>query len=114
VQGYFQDTLTPAFKQTYKADGRSIGYAFLDCNYVEQYKFVFEFIFDMMAEHSYIYMDEYMQSGPVIKLFEQFKVELLARRGIKTAFLRSAGGFGALFHLYPADGPSIRFEPSMT
>jgi hypothetical protein len=100
VQGYFQETLTADLAKEYKAEGRKIGFAFIDCNIESQYKVVFEFIFDLMGEHSYIYMDEYPQSNGVIVYFEEFS-SALRSRGIGVVQVRNAGGFGTLFRLYP-------------
>lgn len=101
VQGLFENTLTEDFKRKYKSEDRKIGFAFLDCNITSSYKTVFEFIFDLMAENSYIYMDEYLQSPSVIKQYEQFIKELSEKRNIGSVYIRNAGGFGGLFRLYP-------------
>jgi hypothetical protein len=101
VQGYFQDTLNSERAQAYKNEGRHIGLAFIDCNIESQYKVVFEFIFRLMGEHSYIYMDEYPQSSGVISYFEEFTNALKRDRRIGVAHVRNAGGFGTLFRLYP-------------
>ena len=101
IQGLFENTLTEEFKQNYKAEERKIGFAFLDCNVDSSYKPVFEFIFDLMAENSYIYMDEYIQNPAVIEQFNQFAKELKKQRNIGSVYIRNAGGFGGLFRLYP-------------
>jgi hypothetical protein len=100
VQGFFEDTLTPAFKAEYQREGRSIGFAFLDCNQLASYQVVFEFLFDLMAPDSFFYMDEYFAEQHTFVQFEQFREELRAKRNIGTAFIRNAGGFGGLFRLY--------------
>lgn len=101
VQGLFQNTLTPEFKAKYKSEKRKIGFAFLDCNMQSSYKTVFEFIFDLMAEQSYIYMDEYFQGPYVIEFYQQFVDELRRKRNMGSVYIRNAGGFGGLFRLYP-------------
>jgi hypothetical protein len=101
VQGLFENTLTNEFKANYASEGRKIGFAFLDCNIGSSYKVVFEFIFDMLGEHSYIYMDEYFQGAAVIHYFEQFKEKLRHQRNMGAVYIRNAGGFGGLFRLYP-------------
>lgn len=101
VQGLFEHTLTDEFKAKYKAEYRKIGFAFLDCNIGSSYKVVFEFIFDMLAENSYIYMDEYFQNPGVVDYFDQFTEELREKRNIGCLYIRNAGGFGGLFRLYP-------------
>lgn len=104
VQGYFQDTLTADFAHDYRP--REIGFAFIDCNYVEQYKVVFEFIFGLMSQNSYVYMDEYYQAAGVAAYFDEFSRELKAKRSIETRFVRNAGAFGALFCLRPLADPA--------
>jgi hypothetical protein len=99
VQGYFQDTLTPEFRASYLADGRQIGFAFLDVNMTPSYQIVFDFIFEMMAPASYLYMDEYNFSD-VILMFEHFTDALRRERNIGCTYVRNAGGFGALFRLH--------------
>jgi hypothetical protein len=101
VQGYFQDTLTKEFARVYKAEGRQIGFAFIDCNIESQYKVVFEFIFRLMAEHSYVYLDELPQSSGVLCYFDEFSAALKRERSMGVAHVRNAGGFGTLFRLYP-------------
>lgn len=101
VQGLFSDTLTAERKAAYLAEGRKIGFAFLDCNIGSSYRTVFEFIFGMMGDHSYIYMDEYLQNPDVVSQFEQFTADLRKERNMGALYVRNAGGFGALFRLYP-------------
>jgi hypothetical protein len=101
VQGYFQDTLTKDFANSYKAEGRQIGFAFIDCNIESQYKVVFEFIFGLMAEHSYVYLDELPQSPGVVHYFDEFSAALKRERSMGVVHVRNAGGFGTLFRLYP-------------
>ncbi len=99
IQGMFADTCTPEFKKEY--GDRKIGYASIDANIGWSYKTVFEFIFDMMAENSYIYMDEGLQSPEVFAQWSQFRKALRDKRNIGTAYIRNAGGFGSLWKLYP-------------
>lgn len=111
VQGLFEHTLTDERRATYMAEGRSIGFAFVDCNIDKSYRTVFEFIFQMMGENSYIYMDEYFQHPAVVTYFEQFMEELRSQRNIGCLYIRNAGGFGALFRLYPLDPPGCDMRP---
>jgi len=101
VQGLFEQTLTNKFKTAYLNEKRKIGFAFLDCNVASSYKTVFEFIFDLLAENSYVYMDEYFQNPDVIVLFNDFCASLRARRKLGAVYIRNAGGFGGLFRVYP-------------
>lgn len=123
VQGLFKNTLTQEFKETWRNDKvsgvdysetalhlapehrnpkqRQIGFASIDCNIGSSYKTVFEWIFDAMAENSYIYMDEGLQSPDVLAQWEQFQEALFVKRQMKTAYIRNAGGFGSLWRLYP-------------
>jgi len=101
VQGFFQDTLNPAFKANLLDEGRRIGFAFLDCNMTFSYKIAFDFIFDLLADNSYIYMDEYFQNAAVCEHFETFKRKLREERRIGCVYVRNAAGFGGLFRLYP-------------
>jgi len=100
IQGFFQDTVPP-FKENYKKDGRKIGFALLDVNTTESYELTFGYIFDLMAERSYIYMDEYFQNYAVITLFEDFRKRLLQERNMDCTYVRSCAALGALFLLHP-------------
>lgn len=125
IQGLFKDTCTEEFKAKWRASkdptiddscvarswhlalehrnpkAREIGFASIDCNIASSYKTVFEFIFDMMAPNSYIYMDEGLQSSEVIAQWKQFCVQLDIQRNIRVLYIRNAGGFGSLWRLYP-------------
>ncbi len=123
VQGLFSDTLTQEFKEKWRSDKaagedhsetalhlspehrnsdkRQIGFASLDCNIPSSYKTVFEWIFDAMAPNSYIYMDEGLQSAEAMAMWGSFVSKLILKRGINAAYVRSAGGFGALWRLFP-------------
>lgn len=112
MQGYFQDTMTPEFKRQLNQEGRKIGYAFLDCNWPEQYKFVFEFIFDLMQDVSYIYLDEYFQVTGVTLYFDEFARKMREHRNLGCVYLRNAASFGALFKFYPIiDQPPLDIPP---
>ena len=100
IQGYFENTLNPEFKAELKKQKREIGFAFLDCNIAAPYKIVFEFIFDLIAPLSYIYMDEYYVTG-IPTYFDQFVEALGKKRNIIARHMCNAGGFGALFFLCP-------------
>lgn len=99
IQGFFQDTLNAEFKAKYGS--RQIGYAFIDCNFEEHYKTVFEFIFDLMAVNSYVYLDEGFQSSGAAHYFVEFASKLRDKRRIECMFVRSAGAFGGLYRLRP-------------
>ena len=112
MQGYFQDTMTADFKRQLKQDGRKIGYAFLDCNWPEQYKFVFEFIFDLMQDLSYIYLDEYFQVTGVTLYFDEFVRKMREHRNLGCVFIRNASSFGGLFKFYPlSEQPPLNIPP---
>ncbi len=100
VQGYFEEILTDARAQAYKQSGRRVGFACLDCNIAPPYKIVFEFLYQVIADYSFIYMDEYY-SAPVIIYFDQFMEQLGRTRGLDARVVRNAGGFGALFYIFP-------------
>jgi hypothetical protein len=112
IQGYFEKTLSAERKAAYLAQGRQVGFACLDCNIGPPYKLAFEFLVDLMARNSDIYMDEYY-SDAVIRYFDQFVAELRVRRKMDARFMRNAGGFGAIFFLYPTDDklPPLAFSP---
>ena len=99
VRGFFQDTLSDEFKEKYKGENREIGFVFLDCNITPSYKIVFEFIYDLMTPHSYIYMDEYFSNQEAMQYFDEFTRRLREDREIGCVYVRNAGGFGALFLL---------------
>ena len=123
VQGLFEDNLTQELKDKWRNDKsptedhsktalhlpeeyrnsakRQIGFASIDCNVPSSYKVVFEWLFDVMAPNSYIYMDEGLQSAEVLAMWRQFVTELVRKRGIDAAYVRNAGGFGSLWRLYP-------------
>lgn len=123
MQGLFADTLTKELKETWRSDKvagtdysetalhlppehrnsdkRQIGFASIDCNIPSAYKTVFEWIFDALAPNSYVYCDEGLQSPEVMEMWENFSVNLQLKRKIKTQYVRNAGGFGALYRLYP-------------
>lgn len=123
VQGLFKNTLTAEFKEKWRndkitgidysktalhlapehrnSDKRQIGFASIDCNIGSAYKTVFEWIFDVMAENSYIYMDEGLQSPDVIAQWEQFRRALHKQRNMGAIYIRNAGGFGSLWRLHP-------------
>lgn len=123
VQGLFKDTCTQEFKEKWRNDKsviedhsqtalhlapehrnstmRQIGFCSIDCNIASSYKTVFEFIFDMMAENSYIYLDEGLQSPEVLAMWERFTIALEYKRNMKAVYIRNAGGFGSMYRLYP-------------
>lgn len=99
VQGMFADTCTPEFKTAY--GDRKIGYCSIDANIAWSYKTVFEFVFDMLADNSYVYLDEGLQNPDVIAQWEQFAHALYTKRQLGTIYIRNAGGFGSLHRIYP-------------
>lgn len=123
VQGLFSKTLTKEFKDNWRNDKvpgidysetalhlapehrnpkqRQIGFASIDCNIASAYKTVFEWIFDAMAENSYVYMDEGLQSPEVLSMWDQFQTALEYKRNMKAVYIRNAAGFGSLWRLYP-------------
>lgn len=123
IQGLFKNTLTEEFKEKWRTDKivgvdysetalhlspehrnpkeRQIGFASLDCNIESSYKIVFEWIFDVMAENSYIYMDEGLQNPDVLAQWLQFRKALSTERNMGSVYIRNAGGFGSLWRLYP-------------
>lgn len=99
-QGYFQDTLTPEFKQSFITDRRRIGTLFLDCNIAESYRVVFDWSIDLIATiRCFVYMDEYYITSGVRELFEEFCEKAKDRYGMRPNFVMNAGTFGALFLL---------------
>lgn len=125
VQGLFKNTLTPELKAKWRASQhptiddscrakmlhlpeehrtpktREIGFASIDCNLGVNYKTVFEWIFDMMAPNSYVYLDEGLQNPDVIAQWKQFVTWLGIKRDMNAVYVRNAGGFGSLWRLYP-------------
>lgn len=103
VPGYYQDTLNDAFKARLRAEGRKIGFAFLDVNTQSSYKLVLDFLLDVMGQHKmFIYLDEYFMDAPVPVLYKKFTAEAKKRFNLESYYMRNAGSFGALFCLMPA------------
>ncbi len=123
VQGLFKNSLTKERKDKWRSDKiasidysetalhlpheyrnspqRQIGFASIDCNIPSSYKTVFEWIFDALAPNSFVYMDEGLQSPEVLAMWSEFSYYLSAKRKIRVAYIRNAGGFGSLWRLYP-------------
>lgn len=104
VQGYFQDTLNDDFKAMMKRENRSIGFAFLDVNIASSYKFVFDFLLEVMKpQRMFIEIDEYFeeQRPPIHPLYQEFAASAKQRYGLDSLYMRNAGAFGALFCLMP-------------
>jgi hypothetical protein len=99
IQGYFEDTLTDERASNYIQEGRQPGFIVLDCNIAAPYKVVFEYLFKIVRNECFIYLDEYYHP-PVISYFEHFVKELNKRYGINARFIRNAGAFGALFYIF--------------
>lgn len=123
VQGLFANTLTEEFKEKWRNDKisgidysetalhlpaenrnstqRQIGFASIDCNVWSSYKVVLEWIWDILAPNSYIYCDEGHQSPEVIDGINLFFNILREKRNLGNVYIRNAGGFGALYRIYP-------------
>lgn len=104
VPGYFQDTLNEDFKAMMRRENRKIGFAFLDCNIGSSYKFVFDFLLDVMKpQRMFIEIDEYFEehTPSTHTLYEEFAAEAKRRYNLDSLYMRNAGGFGALFCLMP-------------
>ena len=105
VQGLFQDTLTEERRVAYRDSGRRIGFACIDVNRAQSYKIVFDFIYGLMGENSYIYMDEFFQEPEVLNQVDQLREQLREERRIGCTYVRNAAGFGGLLRLYPLAPP---------
>jgi hypothetical protein len=104
VKGYFEDTLTESLCAELRRQGRSIGFAFLDCNISSSYKTCFGFVEQLIrTDRAFIYMDEYFLTLDVPQMFEQLCARLHARHGLRARYVRNAGTFGALFCLMHED-----------
>jgi len=104
VQGYFQDTLSDDFKAMMRREDRKIGFAFLDCNIASSYKFVFDFLLEVMRpERMFIEIDEYFEEHkPAIHpLYQEFAAKAKQRYNLDSLYMRNAGAYGALFCLMP-------------
>jgi hypothetical protein len=104
VQGYFQDTLNDDFKAMMKRENRKIGFAFLDVNIASSYKFLFDFLLEVMTrDRMFIEIDEYFEEHkPSIHPFYlDFAAEAKRRYNLDSLYMRNAGAFGALFCLMP-------------
>jgi hypothetical protein len=105
VPGYFHDTLNDEFKARMKREGRKIGFAFLDVNIASSYKFVFDFLLDVIGPwRMFIEIDEYFEDHrpPIHPLYQDFARQAKERHGLDSLYMRNAGAFGALFCLMPA------------
>jgi hypothetical protein len=105
VPGYFQDTLTPELVARRRAEGRKVGYAFLDCSLGSSYKAVLDFLIEIMTPDGrmFIYLDEYfIDAKPSVHhLYQDFARQAKARYGLDSLYMRNAVGCGALFCLQP-------------
>jgi hypothetical protein len=104
VPGYFQDTLGEDFKTMMRNENRKIGFAFVDCNIASSYKFVFDFLLDVMKpQRMFIEIDEYFEehTPSVHRLYQNFAAAAKERYGLDSLYMRNAGAFGALFCLQP-------------
>lgn len=85
-------------------ENRKIGFAFLDCNIASSYKFVFDFLLDVMRpERMFIEIDEYFEEhDPSIQvLYQDFAAQAKQRHNLDSLYMRNAGAFGALLCLMP-------------
>lgn len=104
VPGYFQDTLNDDFKAMMRRENRKIGFAFLDVNIASSYKFVFDFLLDVMRpDRMFIEIDEYFEehSPAIHTLYDDFAQAAKDRYNLDSLYMRNAGAFGALFCLMP-------------
>jgi hypothetical protein len=105
VPGYFQDTLNDEFKAMMRRENRKIGFAFLDVNIASSYKFVFDFLLEVMKpERMFIEIDEYFEEHKpsIHPLYCDFAAEAKKRFNLDSLYMRNAGAFGALFCLMPS------------
>lgn len=105
MPGYFHDTLNDDFKAEIRRDHRKIGFAFLDVNIASSYKFVFDFLLDVMKpERMFIEIDEYFEDHkpPIHPLYQDFAAQAKKKYNLDSLYMRNAGAFGALFCLMPA------------
>ena len=103
VPGYFQDTLNEELKATLK--NRKLGFVFLDVNIASSYKFVFDFLLEVMKpQRMFIEIDEYFEEHvpPIHPLYHDFAAKAKERFNLDSLYMRNAGAFGALFCLMPA------------
>lgn len=59
VKGFYKDTLTPRFRDSFVAEGRKIAIAFVDCDLYESTVQVLDFIDPLLQKGSVIYFDDY-------------------------------------------------------
>ena len=97
IKGFFEDTI-PKFK----LDGK-VGFVCIDCNVLESYQVVYEYIIDKVELGTYIYVDEYFDNHVISKLSDNFSKELAKKHKTKMKYVRSAGSVGALFRIVQSD-----------
>ena len=99
IKGLFEETL-PNFKHE-----RKIGFVCLDCNIIESYKTVLNWLESRLNHGMYIYVDEYFDNGHyttkngVYHLFQEF-IKKAQSNAYDITFIRSAAGVGALFRVF--------------
>jgi hypothetical protein len=101
IQGYFNETFTAEFVETYQQTGRRAGFVFVDCNIPESYAVVFNRLAEILRPDAWIYIDEYLEIPIVTAQFEKFRKKLEKEYGLGTVLASAAGGMGALFRCYP-------------
>jgi hypothetical protein len=94
IKGFFEDTI-----KDFKLDDK-IGFVFLDCNIVNSYKFVLDWLENKVSNGMYMYFDEYFDRADVNQAIESFREKLLDKYKIKLHYVRSAASVGALFRCY--------------
>ena len=75
----------------------------IDCNVLESYHLVYQYILDKVELGTYIYVDEYFDSHVVTKASDDFSEELTKKYKTKMKYVRSAGSVGALFRIVQSD-----------
>lgn len=94
IKGFFEDTL-----KDFELDDK-IGFAFLDCNILNSYKYVLDWLETKVCDGTYLYFDEYFDGSEVNKIVESFRISLLSKYKIKLYYVRSAASVGALFRCF--------------
>ena len=94
IKGFFEDTV-----KDFELDDK-IGFVFLDCNIVNSYKFVLDWLENKVSNGMYMYFDEYFDRADVNHAIENFREKLLDKYKIKLHYVRSAASVGALFRCY--------------
>jgi hypothetical protein len=94
IKGFFEDTI-----KNFELDDK-IGFVCLDCNIVQSYEFVLDWLEDKVSDGTYMYFDEYFDGSAVNQSIENFRDKLLNKYKIKLHYVRSAASVGALFRCF--------------